>query len=178
MIESSNKRLGASTYEGLTATFNANGTALTLAGTIDQALAPFSDVSLPSVITTQAGFNFTSNPITIADNGRLSPITFADSGLELEGFIAANGGLLLRVVEMETIVIAGTPAGLQVGADFYPVTGPVFNNITPQVCDVACISLRDVTEGEVLVTLSAAGQFLFGTWIGGSGSETISAITE
>ena len=64
----------------------------------------------------------------------LSPITFADSGLELEGFVAANGGLLLRVVEMETIVIAGTPAGLQVGADFYPVTGPVFNNITPQVC--------------------------------------------
>ena len=53
VIESSNKRLGASTYEGLTATFNANGTALTLAGTIDQALAPFSVVSLPTVITTQ-----------------------------------------------------------------------------------------------------------------------------
>ena len=168
VIESSNKRLGASTYEDLTATFNANGTALTLAGTIDQALAPFSDGSLPSVITTQAVFNFTSNPITIADNGRLSPITFADSGLELEGFIAANGGLLLRVVEMETIVIAGTPAGLQVGADFYPVTGPVFNNITP----------TGIEAGDFITVLTSDGQFLAGTWVAAEeGDETISAIT-
>ena len=167
VIESSNKRLGASTYEGLTATFSANGTVLTLAGTIDQALAPFSDVSLPSVITTQAVFNLTSNPITIADNGRLSPITFANSGLELEGFVAENGGLLLRVVEVETIVIAGTPAGLQVGADFYPVTGPVFNNITP----------IGIEAGDFRTVLTSDGQFLAGNWVAASGSETISAIT-
>ena len=68
---------------------------------------------MPTVSSNEAPFDLASNPITIADNGRLSPITFADSGLELEGFVAANGGLLLRVVEMETIVIAGTPAGLQ-----------------------------------------------------------------
>ena len=122
---------------------------------------------MPTVSSNEAPFDLASNPITIADNGRLSPITFADSGLELEGFVAANGGLLLRVVEMETIVIAGTPAGLQVGADFYPVTGTVFNNITP----------TGVEEGDFYTVLTSEGQFLAGTWVAASGSETTSAIT-
>ena len=96
------------------------GTLLTLSGTVNKAVAAFSGSALPSVATGSAQHSaLTSNAVTVADNGRLSPITFADSGLELEGFIAANGGLLLRVVNMETVSSDGSiPAGLQVGADF------------------------------------------------------------
>ena len=166
VIESCNERLGASTYEGLTATFNADGTTLTLSATdIPQAFAQFSDTALPSVTTLPKTLDLTSDAITVAGNGRLSPITFADSGLELEGFIAENGGLLLRIVEMEMKVVAGLPAGLQVGEDFYPVTGPVFNNLTPSNVD------------GVVTVLTPGGQFLAGVWVEASGSETISYIT-
>ena len=136
VIDSSNTTLNVSTYKGLTASFSADGTMLTLTGSVDKAVAAFSDSALPSVAIASQAFNLTSDAFTVADNGRLSPITFADSGLELEGFIAANGGLLLRVVNMETVSSDGSiPAGLQVGATFYPLADAPFDGVTPQVCD-------------------------------------------
>ena len=51
VIDSSNATLNVSTYAGLTATFSADGTALTLTGTVDKAVAAFSDSALPSVAT-------------------------------------------------------------------------------------------------------------------------------
>ncbi len=153
VIDSSNATLNVSTYAGLTATFSADGTTLTIDGSVDKAVAAFSDSALPSVATASQAFNLTSDAFTVADNGRLSPITFADSGLELEGFIAANGGLLLRVVNMETAVgAAADPAGLQVGATLYPLADAPFDGVTPQVCDEpasagACaVPLRDIAE--------------------------------
>jgi len=183
VIDSSNAALNVSTYAGLTATFSADGTALTLTGTVDKAVAAFSDSALPSVATASQAFNLTSDAITVTDNGRLSPITFIDSGLELEGFIAANGGLLLRVVNMETAVgAAADPAGLQVGETLYPVADAPFTDNdpltddTPQVCDEpastgACaVPLRDIAEGESLALVTDTGQILIGTWSnGGSG---------
>ena len=139
VIDSSNVTLNASTYLGGVATFNADGTTLTLSGDITKAVAAFSDTALPSVTTATETLSLTSNAITIDDNGRLSPITFADSGLELEGFYTANG-LLLRWVDTfaETAGGSGGPSGpgLQVGADkFVPVTD--ITGGTPQVCDPA-----------------------------------------
>ena len=52
-------------------------------------------------------------------------------------------------------------------AAFFPVTGPVFNNITP----------TGVEEGDFYTVLTSEGQFLAGTWVAASGSETTSAIT-
>jgi len=181
VVDSSNTSLNVSTYEGLTATFSVDGTTLTIEGSVDKAVAAFSDSALPSVTTASQAFNLTSDAITVADNGRLSPITFADSGLELEGFVAANGGLLLRVVNMETAVGgAVAPAGLQVGATLYPVAEAPFNGVTPQVCTEivtsggTCPGLRDIAEGESLATVTDAGQILIGTWSeGGSGSGLI-----
>ena len=177
VIDSSNATLNVSTYAGLTATFSADGTTLTIDGSVDKAVAAFSDSALPSVATASQAFNLTSDAFTVADNGRLSPITFADSGLELEGFIAANGGLLLRVVNMETAVgAAADPAGLQVGATLYPLADAPFDGVTPQVCDEpasagACaVPLRDIAESELLSVVTDAGQILIGTWSnGGSG---------
>ena len=140
VIDSSNTTLNVSTYKGLTASFSADGTMLMLIGSVDKAVAAFSDSALPSVATASQAFNLTSDAFTVADNGRLSPITFADSGLELEGFIAANGGLLLRVVNMETVSSDGSiPAGLQVGATLYPLADAPFDGVTPQVCDDICL---------------------------------------
>ncbi len=177
VIDSSNATLNVSTYAGLTATFSADGTTLTIDGSVDKAVAAFSESALPSVATASQAFNLTSDAFTVADNGRLSPITFADSGLELEGFIAANGGLLLRVVNMETAVgAAADPAGLQVGATLYPLADAPFDGVTPQVCDEpasagACaVPLRDIAESELLSVVTDAGQILIGTWSnGGSG---------
>ncbi len=175
VIDSSNATLNVSTYAGLTAAFSADGTALTLTGTVDKAVAAFSDSALPSVATASQVFNLTSDAFTVADNGRLSPITFTDSGLELEGFIAANGGLLLRVVNMETAVGgAADPAGLQVGVTLYPLADAPFDGVTPQVCDedleivANCQVFRDVADGEFISLLFPNGQFLAGTWSSGS----------
>ena len=180
VVDSSNVTLNASTYVGGVATFGVDGTTLILSGDITKAVAAFSASALPSVTTTTeslSGQNLTSDAFTVADNGRLSPITFADSGLELEGFIAANGGLLLRVVNMETAVgAAADPAGLQVGATLYPLADAPFDGVTPQVCDEpasagACaVPLRDIAEPESLALVTDAGQILIGTWSnGGSG---------
>ena len=178
VVDSSNVTLNASTYVGGVATFGVDGTTLILSGDITKAVAAFSASALPSVTTTTeslSGQNLTSDAFTVADNGRLSPITFADSGLELEGFIAANGGLLLRVVNMETAVGgAADPAGLQVGATLYPLADAPFDGVTPQVCDedlevvANCQVFRDVADGEFISLLFPNGQFLAGTWSSGS----------
>jgi hypothetical protein len=160
VIESSNATLNTSTYSGLSAVFNDAGTLLTLSGTVDKAVAAFSDTALPTVTTGTETFSIESNTVTVADNGHLSPITFADSGLELEGFVTANGGLLLRIVNMETVTSGSTPAGLQVGATLYPVADAPFNGTTPPGAE----------DGEFLSFVSANGQILIGTWSeGGSG---------
>jgi len=186
VIESSNASLNASTYSGLSANFNDAGTLLTLSGTVNKAVAAFSGTALPSVTTGTETFSIESNTVTVADNGHLSPITFADSGLELEGFVTANGGLLLRIVNMETVSSGGsTPAGLQVGLEFYPVADAPFTDDTPQVCDEpasagACaVPLRDIAEGESLALVTDAGQILIGTWSegGSGGAATTTPIT-
>ena len=177
VVDSSNTTLNVSTYAGLTAAVSSDGTMLTLTGSVDKAVAAFSDSALPSVATGSQTFNLTSDAFTVADNGRLSPITFADSGLELEGFIAENGGLLLRVVNMETAVGgAVATAGLQVGSTLYPVADAPFSGTPPQVCNEevvgggACTDFRDIAEGESLAIVTDAGQILIGTWSeGGSG---------
>lgn len=79
-IESSNVTLNATDYVGAVATFNADGTALTLSGTISKAVSAFSDIALPLVISATETINLISNEITVADNGRLSPITFIGLG--------------------------------------------------------------------------------------------------
>ena len=151
VIDSSYETLNVSTYAGLTAEFSADGTALTLTGTVDKAVAAFSDSALPSVATASQAFNLTSDAFTVADNGRLSPITFVGSGLELEGFIAANGGLLLRVVNMELTE--------------EEVVGDI-----PQVCDeviidsAACTVFRDIAVGELLATLTSDGTITLRPW--------------
>jgi hypothetical protein len=101
VIDSSNASLNASTYVGSVATFilDEGVLTLTLSGSITKAVAAFSVEALPSVTTTTEPLTSTSSVITVDSNGRLSPITFPDSGLELEGFVAANGGLLLRIVD-------------------------------------------------------------------------------
>jgi hypothetical protein len=170
VIESSNETLNASTYSGLRANFNSDGTILTLSGTVNKAVAAFSDTALPTVTTGTETFSIESNAVTVADNGRLSPITFADSGLELEGFFAANDGLLLRIVNMETVSSGGsTPAGLQVGETLYPVADAPFNGTTPP----------GAVDGEFLSFVSASGQILIGTWSegGSEGSATTTPIT-
>ena len=178
VIDSSNVTLNASTYLGGMAMFSADGSTLTLSGSITKAVAAFSDSALPSVTTASEALSLTSNAITIADNGRLSPITFAGSGLELEGFLTENGGLLLRVVDMVSVTSGGTggTAGLQVGSTFFPLADAPFNGVIPQICDdedtqgAACTVFRDIAGGESLSILTSGGQFLVGTWVeGGSG---------
>ena len=191
VIESSNASLNASTYSGLSAFFNDTGTLLTLSGTVNKAVAAFSGTALPTVTTGTETFSIESNTVTVAANGHLSPITFADSGLELEGFVTANGGLLLRIVNMETVTSGSTPAGLQVGETLYPVADAPFTDNdpltddTPQVCDEpasagACaVPLRDIAEGESLALVTDAGQILIGTWSegGSGGAATTTPIT-
>ena len=179
VIDASNVTLNASTYAGGVATFSADGTILTLTGDIVKASAVFSESALPTITTTEETLSLSSNPITVADNGRLSAITFANSGLELEGFYTANGGLLLRLVN--TFAQAGGVGGvgLQSGASFFPLANAPFNGVIPQVCNEivtggnSCEELRDVAEGEVLSLLTSEGQFVIGTWTNGvSGSFT------
>ena len=187
VIESSNASLNASTYSGLSAFFNDTGTLLTLSGTVNKAVAAFSGTALPTVTTGTETFSIESNTVTVADNGHLSPITFADSGLELEGFVTANGGLLLRIVNMETVTSGSTPAGLQVGETLYPVADAPFNGDAPQVCNVIVTGggecpisdFRDIAEGESLALVTDAGQILIGTWSegGSGGAATTTPIT-
>ena len=173
VIDSSNMTLNASTYVGAVVTFNADGTALTLSGSITKAVAPFTDNALPSVTTVEEVLNLSSNAITIADNGRLSPITFAGSGLELEGFYTANGGLLLRVVNTFAQAGGAGGVGLNVGEEFFSLAGSLFNGEIPQVCNQIivgvgqCEDSRDIIEGETLSLLTSTGQFVIGTWTNG-----------
>ncbi|MDB2410660.1 thrombospondin type 3 repeat-containing protein [Pseudomonadales bacterium] len=178
VIDSSNVTLKASTYLGGVAKFSADGTTLDLSGSITSAVAAFSDSALPSVTTASEALSLTSNAITIADNGRLSPITFTDSGLELEGFLTKNGGLLLRVVDMVSVTSGGTggTAGLQVGSTFFPLADAPFNGALPQICDEEleasedCAAFRNVVEADTVFYVGEDGSILFGTWVeGGSG---------
>ncbi|MDA8694375.1 hypothetical protein N9L91_04180, partial [Pseudomonadales bacterium] len=177
VIDSSNVTLKASTYFGGVATFSPDGTTLTLSGSITKAVAAFSDSALPSVTTASEALDLTSDAITVADNGRLSPITFADSGLELEGFVAANGGLLLRVVDMESVSggdDGGTGAGLNSSGTFFALADAPFNGVIPQICSVPpgdansdCGTFRNVTECDTVFYVGADGSILFGTWTEG-----------
>ena len=188
VIDSSNVSLNASTYVGSTATFDLDEDelTLTLSGDITKAVAEFSDSTLPSVTTETETLGLISNPIIVADNGRLSPITFDNSGLELEGFVAANGGLLLRVVDMTSVESgqSGSPAGLKSidedGVDkFYSVADAPFNGDTPKICDQdlgtteSCVVFRAPINNEYIVYFGDAGEILFGIWtegVSGGGS--------
>ena len=187
VIDSSNVTLNASTYVGGKAAFNEDGTTLTLSGSIAKAVAAFSSNALPSVDTALDTLNLTSNVITVASNGRLSPITFADSGLELEGFVSANGGLLLRIVEMvmATGGSGGGGEGLQSDSKFFPLAGTPFNGDVPKACsddpilEDGCTTYRDVMSGDYLQFLTSEGQFVAGTWVddGAGGSSTSTPFT-
>ncbi len=179
VIESSNVTLNATTYVGAVATFNADGTALTLSGTISKAVSAFSDIALPLVVSATETINLSSNEITVADNGRLSPITFAGSGLELEGFYTANGGLLLRLVNSFAQAGGVDGVGLLAQGSILSLADAPFNGVRPQFCveivasGNACPELRDIEEGEITGVLTSEGQFVIGTWSEGiSGSFT------
>ena len=179
VIESSNVTLNATTYVGAVATFNADGTALTLSGTISKAVSAFSDIALPLVVSATETINLSSNEITVADNGRLLPITFAGSGLELEGFYTANGGLLLRLVNSFAQAGGVDGVGLLAQGSILSLADAPFNGVRPQFCveivasGNACPELRDIEEGEITGVLTSEGQFVIGTWSEGiSGSFT------
>ncbi|MDG1938078.1 MAG: carboxypeptidase-like regulatory domain-containing protein, partial [Pseudomonadales bacterium] len=173
VIESSNVTLNASTYVGGVIKFSADGTTLTLSGNITKAVAAFSDSALPSVTTESETLSLSSEVITVADNGRFAPIKFTDSGLELEGFYTANGGLLLRLVD--TFAQAGGigGAGLQTNGEIFLLTDAPFNGDLPQVCNElvansnSCAEYRDINEGEALSFLTNEGQFVTGIWTNG-----------
>ena len=179
VVESSNVTLNTTNYVGAVATFNAEGTALTLSGTISKSVAAFSDIALPLVTSVTEKINLSSNGITVADNGRLSPITFVNSGLELEGFYTANGGLLLRLVNSFAQAGGLDGVGLLSQGSIVALADAPFNGVRPQFCDeiVAsgndCAVYRDIQEGEITAVLTSAGQFVIGTWSEGvSGSFT------
>jgi CubicO group peptidase (beta-lactamase class C family) len=179
VIESSNVTLNATDYVGAVATFNADGTALTLSGTISKAVSAFSDTALPLVMSATETINLSSNEITVADNGRLSPITFAGSGLELEGFYTANGGLLLRLVNSFALAGGVDGVGLLAQGSILSLADAPFNGVRPQFCDEVvasgdtCTVFRDIEEGEITAVLTSEGQFVIGTWSEGiSGSFT------
>ena len=170
VIESSNVTLNATTYVGAVATFNADGTALTLSGTISKAVSAFSDIALPLVVSATETINLSSNEITVADNGRLSPITFVGSGLELEGFYTANGGLLLRLVNSFAQAGGVDGVGLLAQGSIVKLADAPFNGVRPQLCDEivtsgnTCTVYRDIEEGEIISFLTNAGQFVIGSW--------------
>ncbi|MDA8962933.1 thrombospondin type 3 repeat-containing protein [Pseudomonadales bacterium] len=179
VIESSNVTLNATDYVGAVARFNADGTALTLSGTISKAVSAFSDTALPLVTSVTEKINLSSNAITVADNGRLSPITFANSGLELEGFYTANGGLLLRLVNSFAQAGDLDGVGLLAQGSILSLADAPFNGVRPKFCDeiVAnvndCEVYRDIEEGEIIGVLSSEGQIVIGAWSEGvSGSFT------
>ncbi|MDB2409551.1 serine hydrolase [Pseudomonadales bacterium] len=173
VIESSNVTLNASTYVGGVIKFSADGTTLTFSGNITKAVAAFSDSALPSVTTETETLSMSSEVITVADNGRFAPIKFTDSGLELDGFYTANGGLLLRLVD--TFAQAGGigGAGLQTNGEIFLLTDAPFNGDLPQVCNElvansnSCAEYRDINEGEALSFLTNEGQFVTGIWTNG-----------
>ncbi len=183
----------------ITASINLGGAATTTS-TIDGG-----DAALP---TTAAGAPlsgvFASLPFTMDANGRFSLIEFGGSNIELEGFFVPGKGVFLRYIDGLNAAVSGGgggPAGpglefcspngtppdcLDTGGTpgFIALADPPFNGATPQVCvgpgTPGNCTLRDVTDGDVLVVALSNGQIVVGVWtsLGGGGGSTDTKLSQ
>jgi hypothetical protein len=164
VVESSNARLTASNYDGATLSFDNSGGPLiaTLSGTVNESEAVFdtADAALPTVAsgTDALGTLASDGIISVSGSGQFTA-TFAASdrpGLEIEGFLTANGGLLVRIIDtLETEVTGGggvAMTGLQSnspGGSFVD-EADINGGVTPQVCDV-------ILQGTIFVPIDSNG---------------------
>ena len=96
---------------------------MTLGGSTAVSTFDEANEALPTVASVPDSGVLASDSFSMDANGRLSPITFANSNLELEGFFIPGRGLLLRVIDTPSQVSSGAST-LADGDTYSFVCGP------------------------------------------------------